>query len=100
MVLITLITQKLISRSMSLDSKMGRRLSLFCSLGTAIQVELKSAKHDKFTAKVQDFITHGEDDTKVVFARVDGTVFPTDTGFEKADTYVAYIKNVKEIESV
>jgi hypothetical protein len=82
---------------MSLDSKMGRRLSLYCSLGTAIQVELKPAR---FNAIVQDFITHGEDNTKVIFARVADTVFPTDTEFDKPETYITYIKDITEIESV
>jgi hypothetical protein len=79
---------------------MGSRLSLYRTLGTAIQVELKSAKQVRFKATVQEFITHGEDTTKVVFARVADTVFPTDTEYDRADTYVAYIKDVKEIESV
>lgn len=85
---------------MSLDSKMGSRLSLYRTLGTAIEVELESGNSGTFIAKVEAFITHGIEDTKVVFGRVEQTVFPTDTVSDQPDTFVCYIRDVKEIKAV
>ncbi len=84
---------------MSIDSTLGRRLSMFISMESNITVEMKSSKYKPFICKAKEFV-FGEEETRVEFTRLIDTVFPTDTETEKPATYVTMIKDIKKVERI
>lgn len=85
---------------MGIESELGMELSIYRTMKSKILVELKSSKFKPFIAQVKEFIYEVDEDDKVVFERLEETIFPTDTSEEQSQTYVTAIKNIKELVRV
>jgi hypothetical protein len=85
---------------MSLDSRVGRRLSIAKFHDMKIHIELKSKRYDSFIAKVKDFTSTNEQEpqTQVIFTRVEETKFPLEKINGSQLEYITLIKNIKTVD--
>ncbi len=55
----------------------------------------KSKKHAPFICKVKGFLYGGEDGTRAILKRIDGTVFPGEQAGALLDEHVMPVKDIK-----
>ena len=76
--------------------KIRMRLSIMQFENYKAILTLKSTKFDPFIAIVDDF-DYSEDNTKVILKRCEETIFPNQTVDNIQDSFILYIKDIKEV---